>query len=115
MKPFAILVLLFNVLLVCTLTSAGSGPTASCCLKASNTVLQREKIASYHIQKDSGVCLFEAVVFTTIRGVRVCSDPRKPWVKKAMKYVDGKNKSTPSYQSTPEMPTSSRCTLDSTK
>lgn len=32
--------------------------------------------------------------FTTVQGKTVCSNPKKPWVLKAMKYIDSKKKLT---------------------
>uniref|UniRef100_A0A3P8TPB8 Chemokine interleukin-8-like domain-containing protein n=1 Tax=Amphiprion percula TaxID=161767 RepID=A0A3P8TPB8_AMPPE len=44
----------------------------------------------YYIE-DSASCPLHAVVFTTMRGNRLCSDPVKLWTQTSMAYLDGKN------------------------
>ncbi|XP_062377357.1 monocyte chemotactic protein 1B-like [Sardina pilchardus] len=61
----------------------------ACCPKTTNTVLRQSNITGYHRQ-ERGICPVQAVVFTTVRNIRVCSDPKKPWVKKAVKFIDSK-------------------------
>ncbi|KAJ8394982.1 hypothetical protein AAFF_G00039330 [Aldrovandia affinis] len=68
---------------------SSDGHVASCCLKTSTTTLPREKIKDYYNQK-SGICPVDAVIFVTMKGKRICSDPANLWVNKTMKYVDGK-------------------------
>uniref|UniRef100_A0A3B1KGZ3 Chemokine interleukin-8-like domain-containing protein n=1 Tax=Astyanax mexicanus TaxID=7994 RepID=A0A3B1KGZ3_ASTMX len=59
------------------LLPAETGPVGKCkCLRTSNTVLQVQRVKSYYVQK-SGLCHVDAVVFTTVRGIAVCSDPKK--------------------------------------
>ncbi|XP_066566504.1 monocyte chemotactic protein 1B [Amia ocellicauda] len=70
---------------VCTF--AYNGPPASCCLVVSDTKLKLDRIVNYTLQK-KGVCPVDAVVFHTIRGKKVCSDPEKDWVKNAIEKVD---------------------------
>ncbi|KAK7123568.1 hypothetical protein R3I93_021865 [Phoxinus phoxinus] len=65
-----------------------SGRLTCPCLKTSKTVLRKENIRSYTIQK-AGVCHIDAIVFKTVRG-STCSNPQLPWVKRAMQYLDEK-------------------------
>ncbi|XP_043081785.1 C-C motif chemokine 20-like [Puntigrus tetrazona] len=53
------------------------------CLKTSKHVLRKEDIDSYIIQ-EAGVCHITAVLFKTVKGRFICSDPQKPWVKRAI-------------------------------
>ncbi|XP_062841984.1 C-C motif chemokine 24-like isoform X2 [Trichomycterus rosablanca] len=64
------------------------------CPKISETILPLSKIRGYYEQK-LGLCHVAAVVFKTVKGKVVCSDPKKPWVERAKKILDAKkNKST---------------------
>ncbi|XP_063062228.1 monocyte chemotactic protein 1B-like [Engraulis encrasicolus] len=73
-----------SVLLCATL---GRAVPTNCCLTTVKIVLPPKNIRDYHWQKVP-LCPIEAVVLTTVKGVQVCSDPKKPWVKKAVKHVD---------------------------
>uniref|UniRef100_A0A8B9GWI9 Chemokine interleukin-8-like domain-containing protein n=1 Tax=Astyanax mexicanus TaxID=7994 RepID=A0A8B9GWI9_ASTMX len=80
---------------------SANGPVGKCkCMRTSNTVLQIQRIKSYYVQK-SGLCHVDAVEFTTVRGITVCSDSKKPWVKKAMTVLDARTRTS----STPSLPT----------
>ncbi|XP_036413833.1 uncharacterized protein LOC118798561 [Colossoma macropomum] len=81
--------LCLTVMLLAAAVCQAIGPGSCECLKTSNTALRISNIKSYYVQK-SGLCLIEAVVFTTVKGVKICSDSQKPWVKRAMKAVDGR-------------------------
>ncbi|KAG9283477.1 eotaxin-like [Astyanax mexicanus] len=89
------------LLLTATQRQAANGPVGKCkCMRTSNTVLQIQRIKSYYVQK-SGLCHVDAVEFTTVRGITVCSDSKKPWVKKAMTVLDARTRTS----STPSLPT----------
>nr|AXF84192.1 chemokine ligand 32b [Ctenopharyngodon idella] len=92
MRCVSITPLLFlATMLFAQVTCQMPGPSTCLCLKTSETVLRKENIRSYKIQK-AGVCQIDAVQFKTVRGLSFCSDPRKPWVKRAIQYVDEKKK-----------------------
>ncbi|KAG9283475.1 eotaxin-like [Astyanax mexicanus] len=101
------------LLLTATLCQAATGPVkGTCkCLRTSNTVLQVQRVKSYYVQK-SGLCHVDAVVFTTVRGITVCSDPKKPWVKKAITAVDARTRASlpPSSPAVPTKTAASRPT-----
>ncbi|XP_031439854.1 C-C motif chemokine 12-like isoform X1 [Clupea harengus] len=80
----------------------GEGTPIDCCQKTSTTRLQLSKIKHYHMQK-VGLCPVDAVVFTTVKDVRVCSDPRRPWVKKAVRYIDSMKQKTTAVLTTQGM------------
>ncbi|KAI4904012.1 hypothetical protein NFI96_021460 [Prochilodus magdalenae] len=80
------------MLLAATFCRAAGEPGGSCvCLRTSGTVLRITNIRSYYVQR-AGLCIIDAVVFTTVKGLKICSDPRKPWVDRAMKAVDARKK-----------------------
>ncbi|XP_047444584.1 monocyte chemotactic protein 1B-like isoform X2 [Mugil cephalus] len=72
-------------------TVSAHGPPSDCCLQWSRTKLHPKQIKNYTIQSE-GVCPIKAVVFLTVRGKRVCSNPETPWVKKAILKVDREKK-----------------------
>ncbi|NP_001108533.1 chemokine (C-X-C motif) ligand 32b, duplicate 1 precursor [Danio rerio] len=59
------------------------------CLKLSDGVLRKANIKSY-IRQRAGVCHIDAIVFTTVRGITFCADPKLTWVIDAMKFLDKK-------------------------
>ncbi|XP_066565074.1 C-C motif chemokine 2 [Amia ocellicauda] len=69
-----------------------SEPEASCCLDVTCTVLPLNEIKDFYRQKKDGKCPVEAVIFTTVKGLRVCAKPRRRWVKKAVQYLKSLNK-----------------------
>ncbi|KAM7400858.1 hypothetical protein PAMA_005170 [Pampus argenteus] len=71
-------------------TASAQGGIASCCRVLSSTQIHRELLRSYYIQHKSS-CPIQAVVFTTLRGRRICSDHAKIWTKTSMAFLDGKN------------------------
>ncbi|XP_059200456.1 monocyte chemotactic protein 1B-like [Centropristis striata] len=83
--------------LLCFITwvniSHASRGQASCCLKLSQTRIHRDYIKSYYKQYE-GVCPITAVVFITIRGKRICSDPNSVWAKTTMVFLYGKDTKT---------------------
>ncbi|KAL7840591.1 hypothetical protein AOLI_G00259140 [Acnodon oligacanthus] len=80
--------LCLSVMLLAAAVCQAIGPGSCECLKTSKTVLRISNIF-YYVQK-SGLCAIDAVVFTAVKGVKICSDPQKPLVKRAMKAVDGR-------------------------
>eukprot|EP00064_Thunnus_orientalis_P013166 superscaffoldBa00002108_g13203 len=71
-------------------TASAQGGIASCCRKISNTQIHRELLKSYYVQNESS-CHLHAVVFTTLKGKRICSDPSNLWTKTSKAFLDGKN------------------------
>ncbi|KAK7118540.1 hypothetical protein R3I94_022131 [Phoxinus phoxinus] len=89
MRCVSITPLLFlATVLLAQVTCQQSGRSTCHCLKLSKTVLRKEMIRSYTVQK-AGVCHIDAIVFKTVRG-STCSNPELPWVKRAMQYLDEK-------------------------
>ncbi|XP_061588020.1 lymphotactin-like [Cololabis saira] len=66
------------------------GPTDNCwCHHLSTTRVHRDRIVDYTVQKE-GVCTIKAIIFQTVRGKRVCSDPSSSWAKTMILVVDEK-------------------------
>ncbi|XP_066537368.1 uncharacterized protein [Hoplias malabaricus] len=85
-------VLSLTVLLLAATICQAVGPGGRClCLRTSRTVLQPRQIKSYQVQK-SGLCQINAIVFFTVRGKQICSDPTLQWVKNAMASVDARQR-----------------------
>ncbi|XP_037644680.1 C-C motif chemokine 2-like isoform X4 [Sebastes umbrosus] len=71
-------------------TASAQGGAASCCRKLSETRIHRDLLKSYYKQ-DKSSCPINAVVFTTLKGIRICANPNKVWTKTSMAYLDGNN------------------------
>ncbi|XP_064314199.1 C-C motif chemokine 5-like [Phalacrocorax carbo] len=80
-------VLLLVLLLTFSLhhTAAHSSPT-ECCYKHAQRRIQHIQ-SFYETPKD---CSLPAVVFVTLRGVKICTNPKKPWVKQAIERLQRK-------------------------
>ncbi|XP_027025871.1 C-C motif chemokine 2-like isoform X4 [Tachysurus fulvidraco] len=95
------LLCLFAVLLTATVCQS-LNPCP--CIKISSKIVPLLKTKSYYLQK-SGLCDITAAVLTTEKGRKVCADPNKPWVIKAMKFVEDKRRTTASAMFTASEPT----------
>ncbi|KAK2815008.1 hypothetical protein Q7C36_023274 [Tachysurus vachellii] len=98
------LLCLFAVLLTATVCQS-LNPCV--CIKISSKIVPVQRTKSYYLQK-SGLCDITAAVLTTVKGRTVCADPNKPWVIKAMQFVDDKRRTvstTASAMSTASEPT----------
>ncbi|XP_041753000.1 C-C motif chemokine 4 [Coregonus clupeaformis] len=92
MKALLSLLLLFTTTLLMSTTSAqAGGPVIPCCMEIKGTTVHRDKIKFYYLQ-DTAMCNIKAVMFVTVKGIRICSDPSNPWAKKTMQYLNKKNK-----------------------
>ncbi|KAA0704654.1 C-C motif chemokine 2 [Triplophysa tibetana] len=110
------LLLCLATVLLSDVTCQRKGRSACSCLKTTNTVVQKENIVYYRRQL-AGRCHIDAIIFTTVRNRIICADPKKPWVIRAIQYVDKKKgavkstarpvNSTPTYKTTPALNTTS--------
>ncbi|KAF6727606.1 C-C motif chemokine 2 [Oryzias melastigma] len=82
----------FSLVLVALLLSSVSaqGKISSCCLKATNTQVRRDFLKEYYVQRPPS-CFKHVVVFTTIKNVRICANPKSIWTLTSMAFLDGKN------------------------
>ncbi|KAK6484014.1 eotaxin-like [Huso huso] len=116
MKQFVIVYLCLCTLALYTIVNADGGTIPNCCLKVSNTVLSINQVSSHYLQEKDGRCPVDAVVFSTVKGKIVCSDRKRPWVKRVIKQLieNQKQKMTtkiPVYRSTQEYPSTAGNTL----
>ncbi|KAA8587235.1 C-C motif chemokine 2 [Etheostoma spectabile] len=81
-----------SLLLVAVMMSTASaqGGIGSCCRQHTNTQIHRDNLRSYYKQSKSS-CPINAVVFTTLKNIRICSNPKTMWTQTSMAYLDGKN------------------------
>ncbi|XP_063076595.1 C-C motif chemokine 26-like [Engraulis encrasicolus] len=81
------------ILLLCyTTRGAAHGRITSCCLKTSDTRVRMPLLQSYHLQKRAMCYGIDAVRFTTVKGTKICSDPSLPWTKKAVAFLQKRQK-----------------------
>ncbi|XP_041923585.1 monocyte chemotactic protein 1B-like [Alosa sapidissima] len=74
---------------ICLILPAVSSTTTDCCLKqSSRQKLKANKVKTYHIQQQGGICPIHVVVFVTVRNKRICADPHRQWVKDTVRKVD---------------------------
>ncbi|KAK6478524.1 C-C motif chemokine 4-like [Huso huso] len=79
------------IVIVCGLVLAASDPgkPSSCCKMTRRTKI-RTPITAYAIQKEALPCV-HAVIFTS-NGLKYCSNPTMPWVKKAIEQLQSTQK-----------------------
>ncbi|CAG5896850.1 unnamed protein product [Menidia menidia] len=69
-----------------------NGPVQNClCQKWSKTRVRPENVQSYTIQKE-GACPIKAIMFKTVKGKIICSNPDSKSAKKIKRKVDLKTK-----------------------
>ncbi|XP_013375210.1 PREDICTED: C-C motif chemokine 20 isoform X2 [Chinchilla lanigera] len=85
------LVALVSVLLLyfCSQSQASS---FDCCLGYTRHVLSIKYIRNFTEQLASEICDINAIIFHTHKRLSVCADPKKPWVKKIMRFLSQKDK-----------------------
>uniref|UniRef100_A0A8C2G772 Chemokine interleukin-8-like domain-containing protein n=1 Tax=Cyprinus carpio TaxID=7962 RepID=A0A8C2G772_CYPCA len=83
------LLLCLATMLLAHVTCQTVGRLLCTCLKTSEAVLHKEDIKSYKIHK-ADICHIDAIEFKTVSGLTFCSNPQKPWVKRAIEFVDKK-------------------------
>uniref|UniRef100_A0A4W5JAW7 Chemokine interleukin-8-like domain-containing protein n=1 Tax=Hucho hucho TaxID=62062 RepID=A0A4W5JAW7_9TELE len=57
--------------------------TTNCCTSVSDTPIKFD-LQGYRIQNSMPPCV-NAVIFYTVKGEKICSDPKTPWVDKRKK------------------------------
>ncbi|XP_024292247.1 eotaxin [Oncorhynchus tshawytscha] len=66
---------------------ANVGPIKSCCLQLSQTRVHPNNVVDYNVQT-TVLCPIDAIVLHTIGRKRICADPGRDWVRKAVGTVD---------------------------
>uniref|UniRef100_A0A8C7ZZR7 Chemokine interleukin-8-like domain-containing protein n=1 Tax=Oryzias sinensis TaxID=183150 RepID=A0A8C7ZZR7_9TELE len=59
------------------------------CVRPNNTQIRKTNLVSYTIQEES-ICNVRVVIFTTVKGKILCSDPNSDWTKTGMRTLDAK-------------------------
>uniref|UniRef100_A0A3P9MIP9 Chemokine interleukin-8-like domain-containing protein n=1 Tax=Oryzias latipes TaxID=8090 RepID=A0A3P9MIP9_ORYLA len=59
------------------------------CVRPRDTQIPKTKLVSYTIQEES-ICNVRVVIFTTVKGKILCSDPNSSWTKEGMRTLDVK-------------------------
>ncbi|XP_061777126.1 monocyte chemotactic protein 1B-like [Nerophis ophidion] len=75
--------------------SAGGRP-ADCCRRTTDTQVHPDLLTKYYVQRPPS-CSLHAVVFTTLRGKRICADPDKLWTKTSVAHLDGRQRHGPLF------------------
>uniref|UniRef100_A0A8L0DR71 Chemokine (C-C motif) ligand 34b, duplicate 4 n=1 Tax=Oncorhynchus mykiss TaxID=8022 RepID=A0A8L0DR71_ONCMY len=60
--------------------------TTSCCTRVSDSHI-KFRLQGFHIQNAMPPCV-DAIVFYTVKGGKICSDPKAPWVNKRKQYLN---------------------------
>ncbi|XP_043926849.1 C-C motif chemokine 20-like [Protopterus annectens] len=84
MLAAVILFIIVNMLCRVPVVSAAD---LDCCISYSNRPLPMKYIRGFTEQKANEVCDIDAVIFHTIRGIRVCSNPKDNWVRRNLHYL----------------------------
>ncbi|KAL6491287.1 hypothetical protein MHYP_G00016320 [Metynnis hypsauchen] len=69
----------------CVVGQKGNTPS-KCCFSFYKREIPMNLIAKY--EKTRSDCPKAGVIFTTKRGISVCTKPRPEWVKRAVDYID---------------------------
>lgn len=64
-----------------------------CCFDYMTGAIQLAKLVDFYWTPSE--CHLQAVVLETVSGRKVCADPSKLWVKRAIKVLQAKRKQTP--------------------
>ncbi|KAI1882748.1 hypothetical protein AGOR_G00238130 [Albula goreensis] len=80
----ACLLLLLSVSLFSALAES------ACCTKYTRGSVPMEIVKGFAIQDNQRVCRIDAVIFVTLRGRKVCADPKESWVMKAIQQLRAK-------------------------
>ncbi|XP_004587252.2 C-C motif chemokine 24 [Ochotona princeps] len=64
---------------------------ASCCMSFATTKIPRSRVVGYQLSNGS-MCPRAGVIFLTKKGLKLCGDPRQPWVQSYIKNLDAKRK-----------------------
>ncbi|XP_040829734.1 C-C motif chemokine 24-like [Ochotona curzoniae] len=63
----------------------------SCCMSFATTKIPRSRVVGYQLSNGS-MCPRAGVIFLTKKGLKLCGDPRQPWVQSYIKNLDAKRK-----------------------
>ncbi|XP_041848415.1 C-C motif chemokine 20 [Melanotaenia boesemani] len=84
------LALYFSALLVLLMTANSSFALMPCCTEYHESPIGFKHLKNYTIQEVTGYCNIKAVIFQLLKGKFACTNADKPWVKKAVVYLQKK-------------------------
>ncbi|XP_067850848.1 C-C motif chemokine 20-like [Heptranchias perlo] len=79
---------LFSLLVLNMLSDSVSA--SDCCLRYSRSRLPFRLISGYVEQQSNEICDIDAIIFYTVGGRAVCTNPDNRWVKTALKLLSKK-------------------------
>uniref|UniRef100_A0A8C9QG36 C-C motif chemokine n=1 Tax=Spermophilus dauricus TaxID=99837 RepID=A0A8C9QG36_SPEDA len=78
---------LVSVLLLHLCRESEAASNFDCCLQYTEQVLRHRFLVGFTQQLASEACDIDAVIFYTRNKLAVCADPKKPWVKRAVRIL----------------------------
>ncbi|XP_007653177.1 C-C motif chemokine 20 isoform X1 [Cricetulus griseus] len=75
------------VLLVHFCSQSEAASNFDCCLRYTKTTIPPRAIVGFTEQLADEACDIDAIIFHTKRKLSVCADPKKDWVKRALRHL----------------------------
>ncbi|KAG3275436.1 C-C motif chemokine ligand 20 [Ictidomys tridecemlineatus] len=82
-----LLAALVSVLLLHLCRESEAASNFDCCLRYTEKVFHHRFLVGFTQQLANEACDIDAVIFYTKRKLAVCADPKKPWVKTAVRRL----------------------------
>ncbi|XP_045414709.1 C-C motif chemokine 20 isoform X1 [Lemur catta] len=82
-----LLAALITVLLLHLCSESDAASNFDCCLRYTERVLHPKLIVGFTQQLANEACDINAIIFYTKKRLAVCADPKKIWVKQAVRIV----------------------------
>ncbi|XP_019512606.1 PREDICTED: C-C motif chemokine 20 isoform X1 [Hipposideros armiger] len=81
---------LMSALLLHLCSESEAASNFDCCLGYTGHILRAKFVTDFTEQRANEACDINAVIFYTKRGLSVCADPKKKWVKQVMRIISHK-------------------------
>ncbi|XP_006207978.1 C-C motif chemokine 20 isoform X1 [Vicugna pacos] len=82
-----LLAALMSVLLLHLCSKSEAASTFDCCLQYTERILHPRFIVGFTQQLANEACDINAIIFHTRKRLAVCADPKKNWVKQAVRIL----------------------------
>ncbi|XP_055977366.1 C-C motif chemokine 20 [Sorex fumeus] len=82
-----LLTALFSVLLLQFGSLSAAVSIYDCCLQYTARIWHPKNLVGFVLQQSKEVCDIDAVIFFTKKKRAICADPKKAWVKEAMRVL----------------------------
>ncbi|XP_077617430.1 C-C motif chemokine 20 isoform X1 [Crocuta crocuta] len=82
-----LLAALMSVLLLHLCSKSEAASSFDCCLRYTDHVLHPRFIVGFTQQLSNEACDINAIIFYTRKRLAVCADPKKNWVKQAVRIL----------------------------